>query len=78
MHHCMRDFDTGGEPVDDDAAGFALEDGEKLLRERNVLIGQMKRRGELAVKMASGGEKFVDTAALDEESSGAEDFFQKI
>ena len=75
MHDGVRDFDAGGEAVDDDAAGDGFEAGD----ERRVLaefgIGAVDGRGEVAVQGAEDGVDFTRIGAPDDERARAEDFF---
>ena len=75
MHDGVRDFDAGGEAVDDDAAGDGLEAGD----ERGVLaefgIGAVDGRGEVAVEGAEDGVDLALIGAPDDERARSEDFF---
>ena len=78
MHHRVCNFNAGGKSIDEDATGFALENGNKTLRERNVpSAARWSSRRQLAVELVGGSiEEFIGVATLDEQSSGAEDFLR--
>ena len=74
MHHGVADFDAGGETVDDDAAGAALEQRKKRAGERGVLLGEMEGCGQLAIEILGDGDELFGAGAFDEQGRGAEDF----
>ena len=75
VHDGVRDFDAGGEAVDDDASGDGFEAGD----ERGVLaefgVGSVDGRGEVAVQGAEDGVDLALIGAPDDERARAEDFF---
>jgi len=74
MDHGMRDFDAGGESVEDDAAGFLLEDLDEFAIGGKVVFVAEDGGGEMAGKGAGGLEVVLCFAAADNEGIGAEDF----
>ena len=75
MHDGVRDFDAGGETVDDDAAGDGLEAGDERGVQAEFGIGAMDGRGEVAVQGAEDGVDFARIGAPDDERARPEDFF---
>ncbi len=78
VDHGVADFDSCGKAVDEEAAGFAFEDGEEEAGGGGVGVVHLEGSGELAVEVVGGGEELGLVGTLDEEGGGAEDFFEEM
>lgn len=72
--HGGADFDAGGVAIEDEAAGFALQDVEEIGGLGEVFGGAVEGGGKLAVEALEGFLELGEAAGADEEGVGAEDF----
>lgn len=59
VHHGVTDFDAGGEAVDDEPSGFALESGNEIGGIREVGLGAVQSGGKLALKRTQEGKQIL-------------------
>ena len=72
--HRGGNFHAGGEAIDDEAAGLALEDGEQVAGIGEIFRRGVDRRGELAFEMMGDAQQIGVAAGIDEQRIGSEDF----
>src|SRR5690348_7746479 len=78
MDHGVTDFDSGGEAIEDQAAGFLLEDLDEFAVGGKVGFIAKDGCGQVAFEGASGVEVVACGVAVDEERIGAEDLVSEV
>jgi len=78
VHHRRGYLDAGGEAVEDEAAGFALKDGDQIALGSQVGVGAEEGCGQVAVESFGGAQVAGCGGAVDEQRVGPEDFFGEL
>ena len=74
----MANLDTGGKPVEDQAADFVRKNCDQVGELAQILFGAVEGSGEMAFQTVGNFEHFVTAGVLDQKGSGAEDFLIQI
>src|SRR6476469_101526 len=78
MHHGVVDLNSRGESVEDDTPDFGLEYADQFLRPRQVLVGAMNGRGEMAFELLRRLEQIALRSIVHQQRCRAKHFFAEI